>query len=373
MSSSQLQTLAIRPRAGPSEGREVSDHDAKEEYPYDTTVAAITLFFTAAAEGVNRDKLRVLQEHGQFNNGLTDRALDLIRRHMTFLLIDDPELMYYTHPPYHHQFFYKPGLKPPETEQDKKNAEENKVVSQETYDKHDCCLKDIFDSTNKNSNFHGNTLVYNEEEDIDTEGTMKQKTRQQYHNAVHQLKKMPKDMDKWILQWETAMATAQRHKVSEACDRDDWTTDLMRAVSQVCETWVEGFRKVAPTYKDGDYRLAAADLRDYLHRIEADRNRTRGAAFLSFGREDEEEKSTDKANYKKGTDVPIRATRGRGSRGSSRAPEAPHKAIREAENLREGRREFAKSAVPFTAGETATTYSPRRPPSIGLPTTVSNS
>ncbi|KAK6850564.1 hypothetical protein PG987_000198 [Apiospora arundinis] len=99
MSSSQLQTLAIRPRAGPSEGREVSDHDAKEEYPYDTTVAAITLFFTAAAEGVNRDKLRVLQEHGQFNNGLTDRALDLIRRHMTFLLIDDPELMYYTHPP----------------------------------------------------------------------------------------------------------------------------------------------------------------------------------------------------------------------------------------------------------------------------------
>jgi len=45
------------------------------------------------------------------------------------------------------------------------------------------------------------------------EGTMKQKARQQYHNAVHQLKKMPKDMDKWILQWETAMATAQRHKV----------------------------------------------------------------------------------------------------------------------------------------------------------------
>ncbi|KAK6823565.1 hypothetical protein PG987_013822 [Apiospora arundinis] len=167
MSSSQLQTLAIRPRAGPSEGREVSDHDAKEEYPYDTTVAAITLFFTAAAEGVNRDKLRVLQEHGQFNNGLTDIALDLIRRHMTFLLIDDPELMYYTHPSYHHQFFYKPGLKPPETEQDKKNAEEKKVVSQETYDQHDCCLKDIFDSTNKNSSFHSNTLVYREEEDVD--------------------------------------------------------------------------------------------------------------------------------------------------------------------------------------------------------------
>jgi hypothetical protein len=140
MSSSQLQPLAIRPRAGLS---------AKEEYPHDTTVAAITLFFAAAAEGVNRDKLRVLQEH-----------------HMTFLLIDDPELMYYTHPPYHHQFFYKPGLKPPETEQDKKNAEEKKVVSQETYDQHDCCLKDIFDSTNKNSSFHINTLVYNEEEDV---------------------------------------------------------------------------------------------------------------------------------------------------------------------------------------------------------------
>ncbi|KAK8093131.1 uncharacterized protein PG998_014532 [Apiospora kogelbergensis] len=164
---------------------------------------------------------------------------------------------------------------------------------------------------------------------------MKQKARQQYHNAVHQLKKMPKDMDKWILQRETAMATAQRHKVSEACDRDDWTTDLMRAVSQVCETWVEGFRKVAPTYKDGDYRLAAADLRDYLHRIEGDRNRTRGAAFLSFGREDEEEKSADKANYKKGTDVPIRATRGRGSRGSSRGARGTpqgHKRSRESQS-----------------------------------------
>ncbi|KAK8095202.1 uncharacterized protein PG998_014426 [Apiospora kogelbergensis] len=117
-------------------------------------------------EGFNRDNLRVFQEHGQFNNGLTDRALDLIRRHMPYFLSDDPELMYCTHPPYHHQSFCKPSLKPPETEQDKKNAE-NKVVSQETYDQHDCCLEDIFDSTNKNSNLHGKSLVYNEEEDVD--------------------------------------------------------------------------------------------------------------------------------------------------------------------------------------------------------------
>ncbi|KAK7928567.1 hypothetical protein PG985_005565 [Apiospora marii] len=52
-------------------------------------------------EDFNRDNLRVLQEHGQSNIGLNDRALDLIRRHMPYFLIDDPELMYYTHPPYH--------------------------------------------------------------------------------------------------------------------------------------------------------------------------------------------------------------------------------------------------------------------------------
>ncbi|KAK8118383.1 uncharacterized protein PG998_003009 [Apiospora kogelbergensis] len=118
-------------------------------------------------EGFNRDNLRVLQEHSQFSNGLTDRALGPIRRDMPYFLSDDPEFIYRTHPPYHHQSFYKPGLKPPETEQDKKNAEENKAVSLETYDQDGCCLEDIFDSTNKNCNFHGNTLVYDEEDDID--------------------------------------------------------------------------------------------------------------------------------------------------------------------------------------------------------------
>ena len=96
MSSSPPQFLAIRPRAASSEGREVSDQDAKEEYLHDAAVAAITSLFAYVSElygegyelsypppggweGFNRDNLRVLQDHGQFKNGLTDRALDLMR------------------------------------------------------------------------------------------------------------------------------------------------------------------------------------------------------------------------------------------------------------------------------------------------------
>ena len=125
---------------------------SNEEYSHDATVAAITSLLAYVSElygegyelsypppggweGFNRDNLVILQEHGKFNNGLTDRALNLMR-HMPYFLDDDPELMYFTHPAYHHQSFCKPDLKPPETDLEKKNAEENKIVSKETYDQH---------------------------------------------------------------------------------------------------------------------------------------------------------------------------------------------------------------------------------------------
>ncbi|KAK8130771.1 hypothetical protein PG999_003151 [Apiospora kogelbergensis] len=123
-----------------------------EEYSHDATVAAVTSLLTYVSElygagyelsypppggweCFNRDKLRLLQEHGKYNNGLTDRALELMR-HMPYFLNDDPELMYFTQPAYHYQAFCRPDLKPPESELEKKNAEENKIVSRETYDQH---------------------------------------------------------------------------------------------------------------------------------------------------------------------------------------------------------------------------------------------
>ncbi|KAK7947724.1 uncharacterized protein PG986_008610 [Apiospora aurea] len=140
MASPQHPSLPARPRAAASDEQEAGRPDTKEAYSHDATVAAITSIPCPTHppggwEGFDRDNLKTLQENGKYNNGLTDRVLDLMRQIPYFDSVG-PELMFMTHPADHREHFCDPKLKPPETDDEKKLAEKYKAVSVETYEDH---------------------------------------------------------------------------------------------------------------------------------------------------------------------------------------------------------------------------------------------
>ncbi|KAK8009383.1 hypothetical protein PG991_011934 [Apiospora marii] len=154
MSSPQSQSRPSRPRATVGEEQEDGEQpeEAKGGYSHDVTVAAITSMCAYVSElygkdyelshpppggwaAFNRDNLRKLQDNGKYNNGLTDRALDLMR-HIPYFRSEVPELMYSTYPADHCERFCNPELRSPETDVEKDRAQERKEVSEETYEDH---------------------------------------------------------------------------------------------------------------------------------------------------------------------------------------------------------------------------------------------
>ncbi len=93
--------------------------------------------------------------------------------------------------------------------------------------------------------------------------------RDRYHKALRPLTKI-KDYEKWIIEWESALAYAQSKDVGEASSTLSWTKDLFSAVRQVLPEWVNSYRlfsreKVEAgtlNFRDtaNDLRTAAIDL-----------------------------------------------------------------------------------------------------------------
>ncbi|KAK8095062.1 hypothetical protein PG997_001747 [Apiospora hydei] len=140
-------------RAAASDEHEVNRGETEEAYSHDATVAAITSMWKYVSElygsdyyplsyptpggweGFNRDNFKILQEKGKYNNGLTDRVLNLMK-HIPYFTLSDPELMWLTHPAYHNEYFCNPDLRPPETDREKQRAQERKVVTRDNYEDH---------------------------------------------------------------------------------------------------------------------------------------------------------------------------------------------------------------------------------------------
>ncbi|KAK8133424.1 hypothetical protein PG984_005436 [Apiospora sp. TS-2023a] len=153
MSSPQPQSLPTRPRAANADDQEGGEQtEAGEGYSHDATVKAITSMFAYVSElygkgyelsypppggweAFNRDNLRMLQDNGKYNNGLTDRVLNLMR-HIPYFRSSVPELMYSTHPADHCERFCDPELRSPVTDEEKDRAQEREEVSEGTFEDH---------------------------------------------------------------------------------------------------------------------------------------------------------------------------------------------------------------------------------------------
>lgn len=113
----------------------------------------------------------------------------------------------------------------------------------------------------------------------------------QYRNAVQPLSKLPHMFDKWITEWEAAMAQGQKYKCAETMEASSWAGDLSRALRGVLGNWSGNFvilHRNEIKENTLKFREVASELHDYwstLYKRPSVRGVAKGA-FPSFGRPD---------------------------------------------------------------------------------------
>ena len=142
------------------------------------------------------------------------------------------------------------------------------------------------------------------------EHTKKESVRMRYRNAVKPLSKLPHMFDKWITEWEAAMAQGQKYNCAETMEASSWAGDLSRALRGALGNWSGNFVTIHRNkIKENTlkFREVASELHDYwstLYKQEPVRGVAKGA-FPSFGRPDnttedhESDQDTDSEKRKK--------------------------------------------------------------------------
>ncbi|KAK4205878.1 hypothetical protein QBC37DRAFT_435865 [Rhypophila decipiens] len=94
--------------------------------------------------------------------------------------------------------------------------------------------------------------------------------REAYRAALKPPTKNAKELEKWVEQWEKAIAAAQSKNIAEATSTDTWFADFLDAVDSVASGWVTAYRMANQTAVNNNkitFRTVGNDFRDEVRRI----------------------------------------------------------------------------------------------------------
>lgn len=98
------------------------------------------------------------------------------------------------------------------------------------------------------------------------EADIKRDLRAEYNRLIKPWTRVPKDIEKWIIEWEDVMQKGIRYTLSFTIDSTEWASDFLEAVRPVFSLWVSSY-EVSNEEKINAGELSFRSLSGALRRV----------------------------------------------------------------------------------------------------------